>query len=547
MALPPSTSLPPAHAPAPRWVLHPTLLAAAWVLDIALANQVEPAGFVRSLLVAVAAATVLTLLAWAATGDRLLGGMIAIGLVIGAISLRPLDTGWEFVRSTFGPDAAMGALGGVLFVALAFPALLIVRAMRGGSLVRAPATSVLNRLSVVLVVVVLVYHVVPDLPRGFARATRAAEPVSVHVNAADRPDIYLILVDGYPRADVLDRLFGIDNSPFLTALRERGFDVAEESRSNYVFTQLTLTSMFQMRHVEEVDGLGELVGTRGAHAADLRSAITSGAAFAALRAAGYGIDVTLPGYEHVALRDAADNVWDHGELNELERELLARTWVLDLITRVVPDVFAGPQRDRIVHAFDGLDGAAASLRAQAVGGLRGQPRFDWVHIPAPHLPLVLKEDGTTRPLDARLFDPPSVEGFGLTDAEMAAGIAAELQYLNARLLSAVDALQAATDDAPDQPEPVIVIFSDHGYYYDHADTQARFANFLAAYTPGARGLLGGSPTPVNFLPLLLNRYLGTEFPMSADRYFVSPGTLRLLELTEVTDPECPPACAGRLP
>jgi len=67
MTLPPSTPLPPA----PRWVLHPTLLAAAWVLDIALANQVEPAGFVRSLLVAVAAATVLTLFAWAATGDRL--------------------------------------------------------------------------------------------------------------------------------------------------------------------------------------------------------------------------------------------------------------------------------------------------------------------------------------------------------------------------------------------------------------------------------------------------------------------------------------------
>ncbi len=537
MTLPSSPLLPPAHAPGPRWVLHPTLLAAAWVLDIALANQVEPAGFARSLLVAAASATALTLLVWGLSRDRLLGGMVAIGLVVGAISLRPIDAGWELVRAAFGFNAAMGALGGALFVVLAVPALLIVRAMRGGQLLRAPATSVLNRLSMVLVVVVLVYHVIPDLPRGFARATRAAEPVSVHVNAADRPDIYLILVDGYPRADVLERLFGIDNSAFLTALRARGFDVAEESRSNYVFTQLTLTSMFQMRYVEEVDGLGELVGARGAHAADLRSAITSGAAFTALRAAGYGIDVTLPGYEHVALRGAADNVRDHGELNELERELLARTWMLDLIIRVVPDIFAGQQRDRIVHAFDDLDAAAASLRAQAEGGLRGQPRFDWVHIPAPHLPLVLKEDGTTRPLDARLFDPPSVEGFGLTDAEMAAGIAAELQYLNARLLSAVDSLQAATDGAPDQPEPVIVIFSDHGYYYDEADTQARFANFLAASTPGAPGLLDGSPTPINLFPLLLNRYLGTEFALSEDRYFVSPGTLRLLLLTEVADPD----------
>src|SRR6266540_1516937 len=41
---------------APRWIVHPTLLAAAFVLEVALANQVEPPGFIRSLAVAVVAA-----------------------------------------------------------------------------------------------------------------------------------------------------------------------------------------------------------------------------------------------------------------------------------------------------------------------------------------------------------------------------------------------------------------------------------------------------------------------------------------------------------
>ena len=36
---------------APRWVLHPALITAAFVLEVALANQVEPPGFVRSLVV----------------------------------------------------------------------------------------------------------------------------------------------------------------------------------------------------------------------------------------------------------------------------------------------------------------------------------------------------------------------------------------------------------------------------------------------------------------------------------------------------------------
>jgi len=327
-------------------VLHPPLVAAAWVLDIALANQVEPAGFARSLVVAVAFAVGLTLAAWAAARDRLLGGMIAIGLLVGSLSLRPADEGWEWVRAAFGVDAAMGALGGVLFVALALPALLIVRAMRGGALLRGPATSVLNRLATVLVIVVVVFHLAPDLPGAVAGLTHSPAAVSVNQPADGLPDIYVVLMDGYPRADVLDRLFGIDNQPFIAELRARGLTVAEESRSNYVFTQLTLASMFQARHIEDVEDLAELVGTPGAHVTALRGAITGGPVFPALRAAGYQIVVNLPGYEHVALRGAADRVLDHGELNDLERELLARTWLLDLMGAVVPNVFAGPQHDR---------------------------------------------------------------------------------------------------------------------------------------------------------------------------------------------------------
>ena len=41
------------------------------------------------------------------------------------------------------------------------------------------------------------------------------------------PDIYVVLLDAYPRADTLDNDFGYDNSPFLDGLRAEGFDVAE--------------------------------------------------------------------------------------------------------------------------------------------------------------------------------------------------------------------------------------------------------------------------------------------------------------------------------
>lgn len=59
----------------------------------------------------------------------------------------------------------------------------------------------------------------------------------------DRPNIYLLLLDGYPRTDTLADLYGYDNAWFEDALQELGFEVARESRSNYPHTWLTLTSM----------------------------------------------------------------------------------------------------------------------------------------------------------------------------------------------------------------------------------------------------------------------------------------------------------------
>ena len=136
--------------PAPRWILHPTLLTAAFVLEVALANQVEPPGFVRSLVVASAGAAALTLVAWGATRDRWLGGLIATALILVAISLGPLGGVWQMGRDLLGGSGAIVLLGLVLIAILAVPAYLVVRARRGAPLIRHRATSALNLLTAVL-------------------------------------------------------------------------------------------------------------------------------------------------------------------------------------------------------------------------------------------------------------------------------------------------------------------------------------------------------------------------------------------------------------
>jgi hypothetical protein len=505
--------------PAPRWILHPALFAAAFVLEVALSNKIEPAGFARALAVAVLAGVCLTLLGWALARDRWIGGLIASSVVLLSVSFLPIFFAWQ----ALGPTVALLLMALLVFALVAVPVVARRRVRRGAPVIRWWATSALNLFAAVLVAVGVAVHAGPDMPGAIADALRP--PLKVPVAPIEElPDIYVILLDGYPRADVLERKFGVDNSEFLDGLTALGFDVGADSHSNYIFTQLTMASMFQMRHLDEIDALSPLVGVRGGHANELRNTLIDSPGFAALDAAGYQVIVTQPGYEHVALRGVADRVLEHGEMNDLERDVLKRTWLLSPLGALIPTLYTGPPRDRVVHAFDDLSRLGSEER--------GAPRFTWIHVPAPHLPLVLDAEGRPLELDPVLFDKTDAEGYGMTDAEFAAAYAAELSYLNRRVLGAVRDLTRL----PGRPDPVIVVLSDHGYATDLSDPQAQLANLFAAHTPQAPGLLADAPTPVNLMSILLNRFLGTDFPIQPDRYFLSPSIHDLMMLVEIHRP-----------
>ena len=511
----------------PRIVLHPMFLAAAYVLSLALPNEIRVEEMVRPLAVAIAAALALFLLGWAVFRNRWDGALSATVLILLAVSLVPLLRTWSFLSGTLGATAGMAVLGTVLVATLGGIAITVRRAQRLGQPAPRPAPGLLNIFSTALIGVMLIPGVAA-LPAAMTRSDQPIVPEAAEPQSA-LPDIVIIMLDGYPRADVLERRFGIENDPFLDGLRERGLDVGEASLSNYFFTSTTLASMFQMRYLDEVDALRPLIGTDGAHRGALRDAAIRSPAVALVRAAGYEILTAPSGWLHTSLAPAADRVLEHGELTDLERTLIERTWLLDLVDLVLPYAATEAQRSRIVHAFDDLE---------AFGAGQGQrPRFLLAHIPAPHLPVVLDERGNTRPLPSRAFEATSPDAMGLTRSEYVAAWAEQLTYVNRRVLDVVDALQAAAEP------PVIVVFSDHGYGYEahDDDLQSRFGNLLAAYTPGADGLMADAPTPVNLLPLLFNAYLGTDLPLSPDRYFIGPADDRPLLITEVDDPERVPA------
>jgi hypothetical protein len=504
-------------------VIHPVLAASAYVLNTALANEITPPGYLRALIGAAVLAGLLTIGGWAVFRNRWDGALFATAFILLAVS--PVSVGWVWVslRGAFGPSLGTLITGGILIAALGAVGVRTLQLRRRGSPLPRPSAEAMNVFFVALLVMVVV-------TRGFGGiGEHAAAPVPPPAgwSIGDRatPDIVILLLDGYPRSDVLGRRLSADNSSFLDALRERGFDVATTSHSNYPATGFTLASLFQMRYLDQVPSLQPLAGTGQQADGALRDAAESGQAFSILRSAGYQVTMSASGYEHATLRNAADRFLDSGELNDFERSALHRTWLLYPLDIVWPQIFTDAQRDRVVHGFDYLDTIATEAR--------DGPRFVFIHVPAPHLPLVVRSDGTATDLAASRFETRKRDGYGMTVAEYADAWQSEIDYLDARVLGGIDLLLASSSGR----EAVVLVMSDHGYGFEpvQGDTQAKLANLLAARTPNAPRLLADGPTPVNWFRILFNQYLGTDLSLLPDRFFVQTG--RQLDLTEVEDPD----------
>ena len=60
------------------------------------------------------------------------------------------------------------------------------------------------------------------------------------------PDVYFFLLDGYGRADQLEKTVGYDDDSFLRTLRRRGFTVHDDATAAYPVTFLSLASTLSM-------------------------------------------------------------------------------------------------------------------------------------------------------------------------------------------------------------------------------------------------------------------------------------------------------------
>ena len=322
-----ATAEPPA-APAgpvrhrPRPVLHPFLFTIFPIVFLVARNTTDDIGPWEVLVPLVLALAVTTFVfggLWIVFRDPHAAGFLTSGLVL-------LFFSFGHVNDLRDPNhlhpSARRLFAGYLVLAI----VLVLGTIRWRRLfVR--ITPGLNLIAGVLVVL----NLVPIVSAAGPHPGGGEIGSDVQLTAPPHPrDVYYIIFDRYADEITLRDRFGYDNTPFLTSLGDRGFDVVTDAVANYPKTAHSLASSLNMSFLDElVDeqgrGLGQL-------AADLRGP--------AELPGGEGV-----GDDRVHLRPHRVVVGAHARRSHGGSQLRVRPW------RVQPDAarhddLAGDERHR---------------------------------------------------------------------------------------------------------------------------------------------------------------------------------------------------------
>lgn len=232
-------------------------------------TALPPALLVRPLVIVLVVALLITAVATLIVRDRNVAGIAA----------------WAVLTGATVNDVRAFAL--LLVVAAAVMAIGI--RMRQVVWPRGP---IVTRFLSILAVILLLTSLIDSVQSGAAgyafddirRDLSADDPAETFTPG--RPDIYVLLLDGFPGHTAAMTESDFDAAAWTEALETRGFDVALDSRSNYITTRLTLPSVFASAHLPDVPTLSQ-PGSRQRDAHVLREATESSVVLSALGAAGY--------------------------------------------------------------------------------------------------------------------------------------------------------------------------------------------------------------------------------------------------------------------
>jgi hypothetical protein len=341
---------------------------------------------------------------------------------------------------------------------------------------------------------------------------------------ATTPDIYYIILDGYGRADMLQTIYGFDNSMFLGALEQRGFFIASDSRSNYARTLLSLSASLNMQYL---DTMSSAMGNSNLWW-PVSDAVQHSEVRRILENWGYKTIFFANNGDYSDIRDGDYyeapfpihlNIFNSRFLGLTNMSLLAEIDQLG-----IADLSYDTHRRIILHNFE---------RLPEIASMDG-PKYVFTHIIAPHPPYVFDRDGNPS-------DPPYP--FTLSDqmtsdiAKSRTGYIEQLEFINRKILVTIDGILTNSESLP-----IIIIQGDHGpgtkTNYDSWEDSClyeRYSILNAYFLPGfEKDSFPVNLSPVNSFRLIFNTYFNGRLELFPNRQYFSTSA-HFFEFIDVTD------------
>ncbi len=325
------------------------------------------------------------------------------------------------------------------------------------------------------------------------------------------------LIDEYANPEANREWSGYDDSGFLKALTDKGFIIAEHSRTRSPATPQAIAQVLNMEYLtagwdwdKAKDNYVEITTAGAAYLSDApwsdatyrKYAFSKAADF--LKGKGYkfiyfGNQIGMDRWNNY-MKDNADLYYNYYEnastpwVSEFQNIL----WDGTMLAPFYPHLFGGEYESSYRR---GVSGTLEHLKNIP---LEPGPKFVFAHIVCPHEPFVFGPGG--EPVDMTYSANYGDKGF-YTDQYI---------FISREIEMVVDALQKKS-----KPPPVIIIQSDHGLRPHHPgiviDTEAWHRILNAQSLPGAdKADLYDSMTPVNTFRLVFNRYFNAGYELLKD-------------------------------
>lgn len=323
-----------------------------------------------------------------------------------------------------------------------------------------------------------------------------------------KPDIFFLLFDAFPSTKAMKKEWGFDNASLDSFLLDQHFYIADNSKSNYNITLLSLNSCFNMDYFTEnqIYQNGEIgMIRRGSRSLNNNSLLSI------LKRQGYSISVN----ETVSLAPEYEKDKSFfGPLlknNYIYKTLIGRMY-RDLGWALFKNNFTRKYLDRhqehvYVQKKEALLSTIERLK-QAIGTLNN-PKFIYSHFMIPHSPFIYDSIGNIKTLKE-----------------------IREKYVNCKEKAFIEQVKFADIVIKDlitsikknnRKNTIIILLGDHGYRNAFGKGYMIFDNLTAIYYPDENyKTLYDSISPVNIFRHLLNKEFGSTLDLLKDTSIFVP-------------------------